>query len=670
MIKKILLPEILNPPEILKDLLTSDSLESKNYRKHIREYNSDLAFASMGAQIKPPPGTGPYCYRIHGQIYHVVSPLYSNNNKPGYVPTYQRKCTESVRVGRHILDDRWVVPYNPWLSKKFNTHINVECASIKSVKYLYEYVYKGHDAVSIRFENENTLDHDEILSFLYGRYVSAPEAMWRLNEFNLSEKSHTVVRLAIHLPDQQAIVYQDGQEEEAVARAATRQTTLTAWFELNKNDQDSHNYLYTDIPHYYTFNKSVMKCQKLQRRGEQVIGRMPVVNIQDSETSTGIAETLLNGGRIAHSVFKIPIVLNATSTCNVKPNTQESKLICDTKLIIWDEAPMTHVHAFIAVDRLVQDLTNCSLPFGGKIIFLGGDFRQVLPVVLKGSRSLTVASCLKKHNLWSKFNKKNMGALETERRFPNWLMDIGEGKSGDNVMLPDICYPSEQNPVKQLYSDLNLSTIIPEELKGRDILAVTNDASIDINNQVLACLPGETVVHEAVDDIVSGDPNDRLTFPVEFLNSLTPTGIPPYKLNLKTGCIIMLLRNLAPIKGLCNGTRLIVTKLQRNIIEAKRIGSENGETYFIPQIPLIPSDSNMPFKFKRKQFPVLLAYRMTINKAQGQTFEKICLMMNNPTFSHGQLYVGFSRAKSFDSVTVVAPSGKIVNCVYQEVLND
>ncbi|GBM82795.1 hypothetical protein AVEN_139442-1 [Araneus ventricosus] len=390
--------------------------------------------------------------------------------------------------------------------------------------------------------------------------------------------------------------------------------------------------------------------------------------------STGIAATVLNGGRTAHSVFKIPIVLNATSTCNVKPNTQEAKLIGDTKLIIWDEAPMTHVHAFIAVDRLLKDLANCSLPFGGKVILLCGDFRQVLPVVLKSSRSLTVASCLKKHNLWSKFIKlnliKNMRALEVERKFSNWLLEIGEGKSGDNIMLPDICYPSEQNPVQQLYGDLNLSTIMPEELKGRAILAVTNDASIDINNQVLACLPGETVVYEAVDDIASDDPNDRLTFPVEFLNSLTPTGMPPYKLNSKPGCIIMLLRNLAPTKVLCNGTRLIVTKLQRNIIEAKRIGSANSETYFIPRIPLIPSDSNMPFKFKRKQFSVRLAYSMTINKAQGQTFEKICLMLNNPVFSHGQLYVGFSRVKSFDSVTVVAPSRKIVNCVYQEALND
>ncbi|GBM78260.1 hypothetical protein AVEN_245196-1 [Araneus ventricosus] len=97
---------------------------------------------------------------------------------------------------------------------------------------------------------------------------------------DIVEKSHIVVQLAVHLTDQQAIVYQDEQEEEAVAR---RQTTLTAWFELNKNDRDSHNYLYTDIPHYYTFNKNAMKWEKRKRGGEQVIGRMPVVNIQNSE---------------------------------------------------------------------------------------------------------------------------------------------------------------------------------------------------------------------------------------------------------------------------------------------------------------------------------------------------------------------------------------------------
>ncbi|GBM65407.1 hypothetical protein AVEN_71100-1 [Araneus ventricosus] len=98
--------------------------------------------------------------------------------------------------------------------------------------------------------------------------------------------------------------------------------------------------------------------------------------------STGIAATFLSGGRTAHSIFKIPLTLNATSTCNLKPNTSEAKILLYAKVIVWDEAPMTHVHAFLAVDGLLKDLTKCDEPFGGKIILLGGDFRQVLPVIL------------------------------------------------------------------------------------------------------------------------------------------------------------------------------------------------------------------------------------------------------------------------------------------------
>ncbi|GBM72393.1 hypothetical protein AVEN_53575-1 [Araneus ventricosus] len=86
--------------------------------------------------------------------------------------------------------------------------------------------------------------------------------MWRLNEFNLSHKSHTVVRLAVHLPQQQPIVYQDGQEDQAIERAALRKTTLTSWFELNKNDPLAHNISYSDIPQYYVFDKSTTNWKK------------------------------------------------------------------------------------------------------------------------------------------------------------------------------------------------------------------------------------------------------------------------------------------------------------------------------------------------------------------------------------------------------------------------
>ncbi|GBM83958.1 hypothetical protein AVEN_102328-1 [Araneus ventricosus] len=207
----------------------------------------------------------------------------TEENVNGY-PIYRRRATEPVQVGKYSIDNRWVVPYNPWLLKKFNAHINVEvCASVKSVKYLYKYVYKGHDAASVKIQKESALDHDEILSFVEGRYVSTPEAMWRLNEFNLSHKSHTVVRLAVHLPQQQPIVYQDGQEAQAIERAALRKTTLTSWFELNKNDPSDHNISYSDIPQYYMFDKSTTNWKKRQRGGQNVIGRLPVVSILDIE---------------------------------------------------------------------------------------------------------------------------------------------------------------------------------------------------------------------------------------------------------------------------------------------------------------------------------------------------------------------------------------------------
>ncbi|XP_071037788.1 uncharacterized protein [Parasteatoda tepidariorum] len=111
----------------------------------------------------------------------------TEENVNGY-PVYQRRQKEPVKVGKYEIENRWIVPYNPWLSKKFNADINVEvCASVKSVKYLYKYVYKGHDAAAIRLTTESRrLDHDEITTFLDGRYVSAPEAIWCLSEFNMS----------------------------------------------------------------------------------------------------------------------------------------------------------------------------------------------------------------------------------------------------------------------------------------------------------------------------------------------------------------------------------------------------------------------------------------------------------------------------------------------------
>jgi hypothetical protein len=136
----------------------------------------------------------------------------------------------------------------------------------------------------------------------------------------------------------------------------------------------------------------------------------------------------------------------------------------------------------------------------------------------------------------------------------------------------------------------------------------------------------------------------------------------PLQLKLKVGMPIILMRNLDFTQGLANGTRLIVVGLGRNIITAKIMtGSrENvGKVVLIPRIPLTPTDSiQMPIMFTRKQFPIRPAFAMTINKSQGQTFEKVGIYLPRPVFSHGQLYVAMSRVGQASGIRFLVLNGR------------
>ncbi len=221
-------------------------------------------------------------------------------------------------------------------------------------------------------------------------------------------------------------------------------------------------------------------------------------------------------------------------------------------------------------------------------------------------------------------------------------------------------------------------------MSKRAILCPKNEHARLINDEVLARLEGPVRTYRSIDRVRAepGDDEDALQvqYPPEFLHSLNPSGLPPHALHLKIGAVVMALRNLCTDNGICNGTRMIVRDMKDNVILAEVInGAHAGHIQMIPRVPLdTSSDPRVPFTHVRHQFPIRLAYAMTINKSQGQTLDRVGLLLPEPVFSHGQLYVACSRVRNGESLKIqvidgekqgLVDGGTITdNVVYPEVL--
>jgi ATP-dependent DNA helicase PIF1 len=235
--------------------------------------------------------------------------------------------------------------------------------------------------------------------------------------------------------------------------------------------------------------------------------------------------------------------------------------------------------------------------------------------------------------------------------------DDTEGVSGGQT--EDDATKEERNInalVDAVYPRVGSDDLPDENFAERGILAPTNRQVHRINEVVAQRLPGETREYLSTD---TAEGIDESLFETEFLNSLEFSGIPPHRIVLKVGASIMMIRNINSHEGLCNGTCLHVMTLRDNCIDAViMVGPRKGQRVFIPRIIFISDDDDkdFPFQLRRKQFPVVPAFAITINKAQGQSIHHMGLYLRTPVFSHGQLYVALSRVTSRSAIKILVPN--------------
>lgn len=312
---------------------------------------------------------------------------------------------------------------------------------------------------------------------------------------------------------------------------------------------------------------------------------------------------------------------------------------------------MSPKYALEAVDRMLQRVRQSDRPFGGVFMllgyalgcfivhftFLGGDFRQCLPIDESLQSTELLDLSIRRSELWPLFRvfdlTENLRARSDQSGFAEWVLSVGDGT---NLTAP-VGYEqlpqrilSAGNLIEEVYGDMLLEdaplgeAAYVDYVAQRSILATRNDVCYAYNNAVLARMPGDVQEYTSVDQLIANSNTDQVRVPTEFLNTVEVATLPPYKLRLKPRAVVMLLINLRVSGGLTNGTRLVVLKQTRNVLLTRILnGSHKGQLAEIPRISVTIQGPRLPFAFTRHQFPVRLSWAASINKSQGKPREII-----------------------------------------------
>ena len=366
-------------------------------------------------------------------------------------------------------------------------------------------------------------------------------------------------------------------------------------------------------------------------------------------SSTAISAQLLENGRTAHSTMKLPLdIFEPDVRCGIDFSSSIATQLRQAKVIFWDEIFGMRKELVDAVDKFFQNLHSSTVPFGGILTIFSGDLRQTLPKLKHARRGTIANACFTRSNCFKYFKIRKLTQnmrlqdSETNRLFAKYLLDVGDRKLSGYITVPS--YIKLTKTLDELITFVfgsNINDLSTTDLAERAILAPLNKDVADINDKILHRLRGNEVVYLSTDEEL--DPNGNLSYdiPSEVLNSTSRPGLPPHKLILKPGCLVMCMRNLS--REVCNGTKLQVQSCKQYLLDCKILtGPGKGKIITIPRIKLTDNNTPNTFILRRKQFPVCLAYAITIDKSQGQSLEHVGVSLTSECFAHGQLYTAIS----------------------------
>ena len=441
----------------------------------------------------------------------------------------------------------------------------------------------------------------------------------------------------------------------------------------------------------------------------------------------GIVAQMYQHGVTLHRAFALPLDTEFASgnvaTSSVQAGSAHGNRLASFKLFIIDEISMVHSTYLTIIDQCLRNVTRCDVRFGGAVVLCGGDMRQLSAVVPGGSHLDTVAASVISNSLWAGFTPFRLTIPQRDRRDPEWsaaVLAIGSGQAprfnsakepmtvegsalskAHYVAVPPsvTVFHDAKHAIEWLYDGVQpegtvardnwhspaskramlcpLNAMVDtfnETILRSDLLHFNGASTGDCEGSIIRLLASEQ--REQDDEGPHTNWNRTHDVSEDFMAKLTNSGVPNHVLELRVGCIVMVMRNLCAKYGIMNGVKLRVEAISRFLVVARTLCSDQRKV-LLPRIQFSMTVPTSAVRIIRRQFPLRLAYAQTINKSQGQTLARVCFDVRSPVFTHGASYVAMGRVEEAADLALlvgddaIGPDGRcyILNIVYSELVN-